>query len=111
MVNESLKQYIMENIFPLYQQNDLGHNLVHIKEVIRRCFVLNQSFKLNLDENMIFAIAVYHDLGKHIDHANHHHLIAGRLFFEDEKMKNFFNDEQRKIIREAIEDHRSSKKR
>ena len=49
MVNESLKQYIMENIFPLYQQNDLGHNLVHIKEVIRRCFVLNQSFKLNLD--------------------------------------------------------------
>ena len=108
MVNKQLEEYINENVFPLYKKNDLGHNIVHIKEVVRRCFVLNQSFKLNLDENMIFAIASYHDLGKYIDHEQHH-LIAGRKFFEDKNMKQFFNDEQRQIIKEAIEDHRSSK--
>ena len=108
MIREDLKKYIVENIFPLYKENDLGHNIVHIKEVIRRCFVLNETFCLNLDENMMYAIASYHDLGKHLDH-EHHHLIAGKLFYEDENMKKFFDDEQRQIIREAIEDHRSSK--
>ena len=108
MVNEDLKKYVIENIFPLYKKNDLGHNIVHIKEVIRRCFVLNKEFSLNLDENMMFAMASYHDLGKYINHELHH-LIAGKMFFEDQNMKRFFNDEQRKTIREAIEDHRSSK--
>lgn len=107
-INKSLKEYIIQNIFPLYKKNDLGHNIVHIKEVIRRCFVLNETFKLNLDENMILAIASYHDLGKYINHERHH-LIAGKMFFEDINMKKFFNDQQRQIIREAIEDHRSSK--
>lgn len=108
MVNKALIQYISENIFPLYQKNDLGHNIVHIKEVIRRCFVLNQTFNLNLDENMMFAMASYHDLGKHMDHERHH-LIAGKLFYEDQNMAKFFSAEQMKTIKEAIEDHRSSK--
>lgn len=108
MVNQLLENYIINNILPLYEKNDLGHNIVHIKEVIRRCFVLNQTFQLNLDENMIYAIASYHDLGKYLDHEQHH-LIAGQMFFEDKNMSNFFNDEQRLMIKEAIEDHRSSK--
>ncbi len=108
MIDEKLKIYITNNIFPKYKENDLGHNIVHIKEVIRRCFELNKTFDLNLDENMIFTIASYHDLGKHEDHENHH-LIAGKKFYEDDNMKTFFSDNQRKIIKEAIEDHRSSK--
>ncbi len=108
LVSGKLMQYIEKKIFPMYQQNDLGHNIVHIKEVIRRCFVLNQTFNLKLNEDMIFAMAAYHDLGKHLDH-EHHHLIAGKLFFDDQNMKSFFNEQQMKIIREAIEDHRSSK--
>ena len=48
MVNQLLENYIIKNILPLYEKNDLGHNIVHIKEVIRRCFVLNQTFQLNL---------------------------------------------------------------
>lgn len=35
-VNEDLKKYIEENIFPSYEKNDLGHNLDHIKYVINR---------------------------------------------------------------------------
>ena len=107
-VNPKLKEYIKINIFPEYSKNDGGHNLAHIKEVIRRIFALNDTFKLHLDNNMLYAIAACHDWGKYEDHETHH-LIAARHFMADENMKEFFSDEERTIIKEAIEDHRSSK--
>ena len=107
-VNQKLKDYIKEHIFPEYKKNDGGHNLAHILEVIRRCFALNDTYKLGLDHNMIYAIASCHDWGKYIDHETHN-LIAAKNFMNDNGMKKFFTDEERKIIKEAIEDHRSSK--
>ena len=107
-VNRDLKDYISKNIFPEYDKNDGGHNLAHIIEVIRRSFALNDTFKLGLDDNMIYAIAACHDWGKYEDHATHN-LIAAKHFMDDEGMKKFFTDEERQIIKEAIEDHRSSK--
>lgn len=107
-VNPSLKAYIEKNIFPQYSKNDGAHGIVHIIEVIRRSFALNATFKLDLNPNMIYTIAAYHDLGKHEDHENHH-LIGAQKFINDEQMKHFFSDKEREIIKEAIEDHRSSK--
>ncbi len=106
-VNEKLKEHIEKVVFPEYSKNDKGHSLVHIKEVIRRAFALNQTLGLNLNHNMIYAMAACHDWGKYIDHSTHEK-IAANNFWADEAMKNFFNDGQRKIIKEAIEDHRSS---
>ena len=107
-VNKDLKKHIEKDIFPEYKKNDGGHNIAHILEVIRRSFALNDTFKLNLNHNMMYAIASCHDWGKYVDHENHH-LIAAYNFYNDEKMEDFFNDDERKIIKEAIEDHRSSK--
>ena len=107
-VRQDLKDYIAEHIFPEYDKNDGGHNIAHILEVIRRSFALNDTFKLGLDDNMMYAIASCHDWGKYEDHATHH-LIAARNFMNDKGMKQFFTDEERQIIKEAIEDHRSSK--
>lgn len=107
-VDKNLKKYIMEHVFPQYEVNDKAHGIVHIMEVIRRAFALNATFKLNLDVNMIYAMAAYHDLGKHENHEIHE-LIAGQRFYSDENMKRFFSDEERLMIKEAIEDHRSSK--
>ncbi len=107
-VNHDLKNYITKYIFPEYDKNDGGHNIAHILEVIRRSFALNDTFKLGLNDDMIYTIASCHDWGKYEDHATHH-LIAARNFINDEGMKKFFNDVERKIIKEAIEDHRSSK--
>ena len=107
-VNQDLKDHIEESIFPEYSKNDGGHNLAHILEVIRRSFALNDTFKLGLDHNMMYTIASCHDWGKYID-SDRHHLIAAENFMNDEGMKEFFNDEERKTIKEAIEDHRSSK--
>jgi uncharacterized protein len=108
MVNPALKKYIKDNIFPDYELNDGGHNIYHILEVIRRSFALNDTFKLGLNPDMIYVIAACHDRGKYIDHERHH-LIAAKLFMDDEHFKSFFTDDERKVIKEAIEDHRSSK--
>ena len=108
-VDPKLKEYIKENIFPQYEKNDKGHGILHILEVIRRSFALNQNLNLELDKNMIYAIASCHDLGKYIDSDIHEKIAAG-IFIKDNNMKQFFDDEQRITIKEAIEDHRSSKK-
>ena len=107
-VRQDLKDYISEHIFPEYEKNDGGHNIAHILEVIRRSFALNDTFKLGLDENMMYVIAACHDWGKYED-LETHNLIAARNFMNDEGMKKFFNNDEMQIIKEAIEDHRSSK--
>lgn len=107
-VNPELIKFITDNIFPKYEKNDGGHNIIHIKEVIRRSFELNKTMNLNLNPNMIYTIAACHDWGKNEDSDNHH-LIAAKHFYETEEFKKYFTEEERIIIKEAIEDHRSSK--
>lgn len=107
-VDPKLRSYVEENVFPLWELNDKGHGPIHRTEVIRRIFALNETFHLKLNPNMLFVIASYHDVGKYIDHKKHH-LIAAEKFMEDVGMKRFFNDDERVIMKEAMEDHRSSK--
>lgn len=107
-VNPNLKTYIENNIFPQYSQNERAHGILHIREVIRRAFVLNDAFHLRLNPDMIYATAAYHDIGKHID-SDRHEIISAELFRKDINMRKYFSPEQINIIAEAIEDHRSSK--
>lgn len=107
-VDPDLRQYVEQEVFPQYTQNDQAHGILHIREVIRRSFLLNQTFALGLDPNLIYAVAAYHDLGKHID-SDRHEFISAKLFQQDAMMSKFFSDNERTAIAEAIEDHRSSK--
>ena len=66
MVNESLKKYIEEVIFPQYELNDMGHNIDHIRYVIERSLKFaKQVVSINYD--MVYVIASYHDIAHHID--------------------------------------------
>ena len=109
-VDASLKKYVEEVLFPQYSKNDQGHGILHVLEVVRRSFVLNKTLNLNLDPNMIYVIAASHDLGKYEEHetGEKHAKIAGRRFIENQDFSRFFTDNQRQIIKEAIEDHSSS---
>lgn len=107
-INSELVKYVEKAIFPEYEKNDKGHGILHILEVVRRSFELKDSLGLkNLDDNLIFAIAACHDNGKYIDHKTHEKIAAER-FFADENFKKFFTDSERLLIKQAIEDHRSS---
>ena len=66
MINKELKEYIENNIFPEYNKNDEGHNLDHIKYVIERSLKFAKIVQ-DINVDMVYTIAVYHDLGHHID--------------------------------------------
>jgi len=106
MINEKLKRYIEEQIFPSYQKNDSGHNLDHIKYVIDRSIKFASTID-DINYDMVYTIAAYHDIGHYID-AKNHEKVSADMFLKDNKMKEFFNEEERKIISEAIADHRAS---
>ena len=105
-INPKLKEYIENEIFPLYAKNDEGHGIEHIKYVIRRCLEFSSQFQ-NINIDMLYTIASFHDLAHHID-KDQHEILSAKIFYEDEKIKEFFTEEQRRIMKDAIEDHRSS---
>jgi len=106
-INKDLVSYIEKEIFPLYNKNEAGHQINHIKLVINKS--LEYASKYDVDINMVYTIAAYHDLGHHID-KNIHEIVSAEIFIKDENIKQWFTDEQRVIIKEAIEDHRASNK-
>ena len=108
-INEELKKYIEEYIFPEYDKNEPAHSINHIKYVIDRSFELVKENELDVDLDMVYTIAAYHDIGHHID-SKTHEMVSADIMSKDENLKNFFSDEERKIIKEAIEDHRASAK-
>lgn len=105
-INKDLENYIKAEILPQYEKNDSGHSLEHIDYVLRRCLKFAEQFN-SIDFNILYTIAVFHDIAHHIDKANHERLSA-EIFYGNEKMQDFFSDEERALIKEAIEDHRAS---
>ncbi len=105
-ISNALEEYIQNNIFPIYNKNDQGHNLEHIKYVINRSIKFADTIP-DLNYNIVYTVAAYHDIGHHID-PKKHELISAEIMYADDKLKEFFNDEERIIIKEAIEEHRAS---
>ena len=105
-INKDLENYIKNEILPQYEKNDRGHSLPHIDYVLKRCFKFSEQFE-NIDYNVLYIIATFHDIAHHIDKKNHEKLSAD-IFYNNEKMKEFFSEEERLLIKEAIEDHRAS---
>lgn len=106
-MNEDLIKYTEENIFPEYSKNEVGHGIDHIKYVIKRSFDIVSQNKLDVNLDMVYIIAAYHDIGHHIDSKNHEK-VSAEIMSKDKELERFFNDEELKIIKEAIEDHRAS---
>ncbi len=105
-MNENLKKYIEINVLPQYSKNDSGHGIEHINYVIDRCFRFAEQFD-NVDSDILYTIAAFHDIGHHIDKKNHE-IISAEIFYDNDDMKQFFTEEERIIIKQGIEDHRAS---
>lgn len=107
-INPKLQEYVETEILTQYDPN-AGHGVPHINYVIRRSFNFAQNVpEANFD--MVYTIAAYHDIGRKVDNA-HHEIESAKILLKDTRMKEFFSDEELKIIAEAIEDHRASLKR
>lgn len=105
-INKELQEYIESNIFPVYEKNDQGHNLEHINYVINRSIRFADTIP-DINYNIVYTVAAYHDIGHHIN-SKIHEIVSAEIMYNDNKLKEFFNDEEREIIKQAIEDHRAS---
>ena len=105
-INQKLKQYIENIILPSYKKNDLGHNLDHILYVIDRSlkFASNQ---VNINYDMVYVIAAYHDIGHYID-AKNHEKVSADMLLEDMNLRKFFTEDEIQAMAEAVYDHRAS---
>lgn len=105
-INEELKQYIEENIFPSYAKNDLGHNLDHIQYVIGRSLKF-AGMVPDINYQMVYVIAAYHDIGHYID-AKNHEKVSSEMLLADQNLSKWFSQEEIKIMGDAVYDHRAS---
>ena len=105
-INKKLQDYIENNIFPSYKKNDLGHNLDHVKYVIERSLKF-ASKVTNINYDMVYTIAAYHDIGHYID-AKNHEKISAEMLLADKNLRTFFSEDEIKIMSEAVYDHRAS---
>ena len=108
MIDEELKLYIAQKVFPEYKKNEIGHGIEHINYVIKRSLMFAKQVD-NIDIDMVYVIACYHDIGHYVD-AKHHEYVSAEMFMKDSEIKKFFNEEDVKTIFEAIQDHRASGK-
>ncbi|MDR2293299.1 MAG: HD domain-containing protein [Prevotellaceae bacterium] len=102
-----LKNYVERNILPRYSALDSGHNINHIQKVIDGSLTLAQQF--DVDINMVYVIAAYHDIGIE-KNRDLHHIVSGEILISDENLKKWFSQQQIEIMRQAVEDHRASNK-
>ncbi len=106
MINKELQEYIIKNIFPRYEKY-YSHGMIHINNVIDNMMMLADYY--NLDKNMAYVIASYHDIGLNIDRENHEH-ESGKVLASDVELKKYFTEDEINIMKEAVEDHRGSRK-
>lgn len=107
-INIELKKYIEGNILPQYDTNNVGgHGIKHIEYVIQRSFEIVKEFNLDVNRNMVYTIAAFHDIG-YRENPEKHEKASSKMFKNDKNMSKFFDGEQLKTIEEAIVDHRAS---
>lgn len=105
-LNKEIVDYIEEHIFPIYSKNDDAHNLKHIYYVIERSLKFAKGLK-DINYNMVYVVAAYHDIGCHIDRKNHEKVSAD-ILLQDNNLTKWFNYEEIKVMSEAVCDHRAS---
>lgn len=102
---QTLKEYIESEIIPRYDNFDGAHRRDHVRSVIGQSLELSRYYDVNPE--ILYAAAAYHDLGL-CDGREKHHLVSGRIIREDKTLLNWFSVEEIEVIAEAAEDHRAS---
>lgn len=105
-IRKKIINYLDEVLQFHYSQNDKGHGIEHAEYVIQRSLKFAEEEK-SINYEMVYCIAVYHDIAHHID-AKNHEVLSAKMLSEDERLRQFFSTEQIRIMSEAVEDHRSS---
>lgn len=107
MLNAELRDYIEREIIPRYDGFDRAHQRDHVLTVIDAAMRLAKHY--DVDQEMVYAIAAYHDTGLAFGR-EHHHTESKRIILADRELRRWFTEEQIAVMADAAEDHRASAK-
>lgn len=122
-INSTLEKYIFEEVVPRYASFDAAHKEDHALTVIRQALELLDGrsswaaaqadvepfWLTHVDRAMLMTAAACHDLGL-VNGRERHHLDSGIIIRADQRLREWFTEEQIEIIAQAAEDHRASGK-
>ena len=100
-----LEAYVEREIIPRYDHFDPAHQRDHVRMVIQQGLQLAD--QLDVDRNMVYAIAAYHDTGLCAGRERHH-IVSAEIIRADQKLRQWFTEEQIAVMADAAEDHRAS---
>ena len=80
MLNSELKEYIEREILPRYDHFDTAHRRDHVETVIEAALRLAEGY--DVDRDMVYTIAAYHDTGLAYGRERHHN-ESRRIILED----------------------------
>ncbi len=101
----SLKQYIEQEILPRYDHFDSAHRRDHAEQVMRES--LRLAALHGAREELAYTIAAYHDTGL-VAGRELHHIHSGKIIRADQRLREWFTEEEIALMAEAAEDHRAS---
>ena len=105
-LSDDLRRYVEGEVLPRYERF-YSHGPIHIESVIKNILMLAEYYGLDVD--MAYVAAAFHDLGLKVNREEHEK-ESGRILAGEKTLRRFFNDEQVVIMKEAVEDHRGSRK-
>lgn len=105
VVDKELKTYIEKEVLPRYNTFDKAHQRNHVDTVIEQSMYLAQFY--DVDVNMVYTIAAYHDTGL-VEGRKFHHLVSGDIIRSDKQLRKWFDEGQIEIMAQSVEDHRAS---
>ena len=103
---EEIREFVEREIVPRYDGFDAGHGRDHVQTVISQALSLAQYYP-EVDRCMLLVAAAYHDLGLAFGRELHH-IHSARIVREDERLRQWFNEDEINTIADAAEDHRAS---
>lgn len=107
MLSNDIISYIENEIIPRYDNFDAAHRRDHVNMVIQQSLEISKF--LDVDINMVYVIAAYHDTGL-CKGREHHHEVSAQIIKADENLRKWFTEEQIQTMADAAEDHRASAK-
>ena len=102
----TLKQFLEQEIVPLYDSFDAGHRRDHVHYVMEESLRLSQYYP-EANKDILLCAAAYHDVGL-CEGRKTHHQASARIMRADKRLLQWFTPEQIEVMADAAEDHRAS---
>ncbi len=109
LCNEAYQKYIKKNLAAEEKRIFCRHNMEHFLDVARIGWIMNLEEQIGLNKESIYAAALLHDIGRHIQYEDGtpHEFAGSQLAPEILRACGFDETEAAEIL-EAIRNHRNA---